>query len=135
MFFGENNSAPAASPVVVMNSRLVFVISLAPRQELPITMPRKYAAVAADHFERSAQKRRIHVAIANPADQQQHQRAFTSTPASFSSALITAEAFSFPKPSATADSRFFWTARSAGIGDCKLPANFSMRSASLSISS
>src|ERR1700682_1837959 len=62
------------------------------------------------------------------------QRAFTSTPASFSSALITAEAFSFPKPSATADARFFSTTHSAGMGDGKLSANFSMRPASLSIS-
>jgi len=35
------------------------------------------------------------------------RQAFTSTPDSFSSALITAEAFSLPKPSATADARFF----------------------------
>src|SRR5438552_7845980 len=42
-------------------------------------------------------------------------RAFTSTPTSFSSALITAEAFSSPKPSATADSRLSWTTRNAGI--------------------
>ena len=44
-------------------------------------------------------------------------RAFTSTPPSFSSALIKAEAFSFPKPSATADSRFLLTTCNAGMGD------------------
>src|SRR6266852_3150982 len=62
------------------------------------------------------------------------RRAFTSTPASFSSALINAEAFSFPKPSATAYARFFSATRSAGTGDCRLSQNFSMRSASLRIS-
>ena len=62
------------------------------------------------------------------------RRAFTSTPASFSSVLIIADAFSSPKPRATADSRFFWTTGSAGIGDCRLSANLSMRSASLSMS-
>ena len=53
-------------------------------------------------------------------------RAFTSTPPSFSSALIKAEAFSFPKPSATADSRFFFTTCNAGMGDRRLSPNFSM---------
>src|SRR5207253_2689735 len=62
------------------------------------------------------------------------RRAFTSTPASFSSALIKAEAFSSPNPSATADARFFSATRSAGMGDSKLSANFSMRPASLSMS-
>src|SRR6267378_2097352 len=62
------------------------------------------------------------------------ERAFTSTPASFSSALIKAEAFSLPKPRATADARFFSATRSPGVGDCKLAANFSMRPASLSMS-
>src|SRR5882724_9188723 len=48
------------------------------------------------------------------------RRAFTSTPASFSSALINADAFSFPKPRATAEARFFSTMRSAGIGESRL---------------
>jgi hypothetical protein len=39
MFFGEKNSVPAASPVVLRNSRLVFITNLTPRQELPITIP------------------------------------------------------------------------------------------------
>ena len=59
---------------------------------------------------------------------------FTSTPASFSSALMRAQAFSFPKPRATADSRFFSATRSAGMGEDKLAANFSIRPASLSMS-
>src|SRR5438477_11698748 len=58
---------------------------------------------------------------------------FTSTPASFSTAFIKAEAFSVPKPMATADSRFFSATRSAGMGDCRLSANFLIRPASLSM--
>src|SRR6476660_376585 len=60
------------------------------------------------------------------------RRAFTSTPASFSTALIKAEAFSFPKPRATAAARFFSTTRSAGIGASSLSANVSMRPACFS---
>jgi hypothetical protein len=45
------------------------------------------------------------------ADLYSARRAFASTPASFSSALIKAEAFSCPKPSATADLKTFRTAR------------------------
>src|SRR5439155_22642442 len=60
---------------------------------------------------------------------------YTTLFRSFSSALIRAEAFSVPKPSATADSRFFSTRRDAGIGDSRLSANFSIRPASLSMRS
>src|SRR5881275_1026484 len=59
---------------------------------------------------------------------------FTSTPASFSSALMRAEAFSVPKPSATADSRFFLATCRAGMGDTRLLAKFLIRPASLSMS-
>jgi len=45
------------------------------------------------------------------ADLYSARRAFTSTPASFSSALIKAEAFSRPKPSATVDLKTFRTAQ------------------------
>src|ERR1700745_691938 len=56
-------------------------------------------------------------------DRLRYAFALTSTPASFSSVLIRAEAFSFPKPSPTACSRFFWTTRSAGIGELRLLLN------------